>query len=135
MRTTSTGVAMFPLTPMHAFMFGSAMYAELYFGLCRALAAPWLGAGLHKVAPPRDVTGSRIVTAAPEATVEHHVAAVDARLGTDPAELGPNLKVVPDDATQVPSVTRGRSTRRTNQARPQPTSQGAAPDSPPSEGF
>ncbi len=108
-------------------MLGSAMYVELYFAMCRALAAPWLGAGLRNAAPPRNAA------AAPEATVEHHVAAVDARPGMDPDERGPDLKVVPDDATQLPSLTRGR-TRRTKPARPQPISSGSGPDSAPGEG-
>ncbi len=121
---------MLPQTPMQAFMLGSAMYVELYFAMCRALAAPWLGAGLRNAAPPRNVTA-----APPEATAEHHVAAVDAHLGPDPAERGPSLEVVPDDATQVPSVTRGRRARRTKRARTQLAPLGAAPDSPPSEGI
>jgi hypothetical protein len=34
--------AMIPPSPIQLTMFGSALYGELYFGLCRALAAPWL---------------------------------------------------------------------------------------------
>ena len=36
---------MIPPSPMQLTMFGSALYGELYFGLCRALAAPWLDPG------------------------------------------------------------------------------------------
>jgi hypothetical protein len=37
--------AMIPPSPMQLTMFGSALYGELCFGLCRALAAPWLDPG------------------------------------------------------------------------------------------
>jgi hypothetical protein len=36
---------MIPPSPMQFTMFGSALYGELYLGLCRALAAPWLDPG------------------------------------------------------------------------------------------
>jgi hypothetical protein len=36
---------MIPPSPMQLTLFGSALYGELYFGLCRALAAPWLDPG------------------------------------------------------------------------------------------
>jgi hypothetical protein len=36
---------MFPPSPMQFTVFGSALYGELLFGLCRALAAPWLDPG------------------------------------------------------------------------------------------
>jgi hypothetical protein len=119
---------MLPPTPMHAFMLGSAMYAELYFAMCRALAAaPWWGAGLRPATLARDVTGPR------EAAVQDDVAMADA--DPNPDERGPSLKVVPDDAAQVPNVTRGRTTRRKKQARPQPISSGGAPDSAPGKGY
>jgi hypothetical protein len=36
---------MIPSTPMQLTLFGSALYGDLYVGLCRALAAPWLDPG------------------------------------------------------------------------------------------
>lgn len=34
---------MIPPAPVHTMLVGSALYVELWCGLCRALAAPWLG--------------------------------------------------------------------------------------------
>jgi len=36
---------MIPPSPMQLTLFGSVLYGELYLGLCRALAAPWLDPG------------------------------------------------------------------------------------------
>ena len=42
---TKVRAAMIPPSPMQLTLFGSALYGELYFSLCRALVAPWLEVG------------------------------------------------------------------------------------------
>jgi hypothetical protein len=61
-----------------------ALYAELYIGMCRALAAPWLGPWLpdsrpgarpSRLAdglPPTEAPAARPAPAAPEAVPEPH---------------------------------------------------------------
>lgn len=50
---------MIPPTPLPFAVFGPALYAELYVGLCRALAAPWLAAySLGAASGPRRDRGA-----------------------------------------------------------------------------
>jgi hypothetical protein len=45
---------MTPLLPPHLALWGSPLYNELYLGLCRALAAPWLS-GIESSAARRSL--------------------------------------------------------------------------------